>query len=127
MSDDGAPDWPHLSITSAPKEPSNPDFDFTLRLDDGARLSARVTDCGFIVDESTNIGRNWPIATFGEARDGRKPIVTTYNVNGSRLRGGAVEDAELVAWLLTHRGELIRLARIGKQIDDLNVEEVPRG
>jgi len=88
------------------------DPDFTFRLDDGARLSARCTRCEYIVDEAKNIGNNWPIAKFGEAHDGRKPIVTTYNVQGSRMRGGAVEDAELVAWLLTHRDELIRLARI---------------
>ena len=108
-------DWPHLSMVTA--EPDEPEPDFTFRLDDGVRLSSRCTRCAYIVDEAKNIGDNWPIATFGEAHDGRKPIVTSYNVQGSRMRGGPVEDADLVAWLLTHRDELIRLARIGQEHD----------
>lgn len=107
-------EWPHLSIVIAPGATEEPEPDFTFRLDDGARLSARCTPCEYVVDEARNIGNNWPIAKFGETQDGRKPIVTSYNVQGSRMRGDAVEDAELVAWLLTHRDELIRLARIGQ-------------
>lgn len=34
-----------------------------------------------------------------------------------RTSRGALADAEMVAWLLTNRDELIRLARIGQEHD----------
>jgi len=44
-------------------------------------------------------------------------IVTTVGACVSELgggRGGAAADADLVAWLLTHRVELLRLAALGQ-------------
>lgn len=91
-----------------------------LDLDALARLSERVTRCEYIVDDAKNVGENWLVGSFGN--DGETGmdavIVTTKDVRGSdHATEGACADADLVAALLTHRDELIRLARIGQEHD----------
>lgn len=95
-----------------------------INLDRGAILSRRVPRGQYTVsvaDERTR-NRNWLVAGFGSddrRKGGRHPVwVTTWEMHASQRAGAtAGRDADLVAWLLTNRDELIRLARIGQEHD----------
>jgi len=95
-----------------------------LHLTRGALLSGRVPRGQYTVsvaDERTRC-RNWLVAGFGSddrRKGGRHPVwVTTRDMPGMARAGAtAGRDADLVAWLLTNRDELIRLARIGQEHD----------
>lgn len=95
-----------------------------LNLTRGAILSGRVPRGQYTVsvaDERTRC-RNWLVAGFGaddRRKRGRHPVwVTTRDMPGMARAGAtAGRDADLVAWLLTNRDELIRLARIGQEHD----------
>lgn len=109
-----------LEVYAAARLRPPPPPDRGLDLDAGARLSDRVTRCEYIVDDVANVGENWLIGTFGnDCETGiDAAIVTTKDVRGTdHTTEGACADADLVAWLLTHRDELIRLARIGQEHD----------
>jgi hypothetical protein len=89
----------------------------------GVALSRLATRPGpFIVDSAENIGDNWIVAYFGTDDDryeGRhNVIVTTDHVHASELRSdGAGADADFVAWVMTHRDEVLRLAVVGQQAE----------
>lgn len=98
-----------------------------LDLDEGVRLSDRVPHVCYKADGSANLGHNWLVADFGaddyderfnapNPKTGQRQtvIVTTDNAHGSQMTSSAGRDADLVAWLLTNREELLRLAAIGQ-------------
>lgn len=99
-------------------------MDDRLDLEAGAALSLDVTRGEFIVDHSDNAGYLPMVADFGIDEDrypgfgksGRLRSVIVA-INGRACGRGAAAEADMVAWLLTHRDELIRLARIGQEHD----------
>lgn len=109
-----------------------------LNLNRGAILSSRATRCQYTVSVAPPKKRNenWLVCEFGHddrRKGGAHPVwVTTHNCGGMQRAGAtAGRDADLVAWLLTNRDELIRLARIGQAVehraDEHDGEEVIRG
>lgn len=95
--------------------------DDALDLDHGNELSSRASSGNFAVvtRDINDPDHPAPCCWFRFGCDdppGTKITVDVY-VNGDdeslRTSEGALADAALVAWLLTHREELIRLAHVG--------------
>jgi hypothetical protein len=98
-------------------------------LDHAAHLSSRCSSGDFAVVTRDLLDDDHPTPCcwikFGADDPPPYPATTTVNVavsiNGDdyslRTSEGALADAACVAWLLTHRDELIRLARIGQEHD----------
>ncbi len=95
-----------------------------LDLDHAAALSDEAPRGEFLVDHSDHAGDLPLVADFGidETRypgPGKRGHLRSVIVaiNGGRSGSGAAAEADLVAWMLTNRDELIRLARIGQEHD----------
>lgn len=99
-------------------------------LTEGLRLSNAASSGDFAViatphDESAEFGDHpAPCCWFGDDREpganGRDLRVSVNGDDGSlRTSEGAMADGRCVAWLLTNREELLRLAKIGQQVDRL--------
>ena len=95
-------------------------------LDAAADLSARASSGSFAVTTRGVTDPHHPTPCcwgFGADDPPPYPATTTVAVyvqgdeESLRTSDGALADAALVAWLLTHRDELIRLARIGQEHD----------
>ncbi len=106
-----------------------------LDLDHATRLSSRCSSGDFAVwslpvDAPPAADPDHPAPccwlSFGRDQSGSYfaggvDIDVRISINGDNeslvTSRGALADAEMVAWLLTHRDELIRLARIGQEHD----------
>ena len=91
--------------------------DDTIDLDIGERLSARAPSGCFIATRAKSDTYRALVADFGAEADGSAAYVIG-DVDAFESRRGrkstAITEAECVAWLLTNREELIRLARVGQ-------------
>jgi len=101
-------------------------------LDRGAAMSRRASSGDFAVwslpvdaPPAADPDHPAPCCWMAFGRDqtgsyfaGGVDVDVRISINGDNeslvTSAGAIADAELVAWLLTHRDELIRLARIGQ-------------
>ena len=88
-------------------------------LDHGARLSSAASSGLFLAVEHPTFGHAL-VATFGLTPAG-EPVTVIGDRDAFESRRGrgstALAEADLVAWLLTHRDELIRLARLGREAE----------
>lgn len=92
-------------------------------LDLAARLSSRCSSGDFAI-ATTELTAAHPTPCcwcFGDddppGTDTTRRVYVQGDEESLRTSDGALADAECVAWLLTHRDELIRLARIGQEHD----------
>lgn len=51
----------------------------------------------WMADTKDNVGKNWMLASFGQARDNAEWILTTDHVHASELDGDAEADAKFCA------------------------------